>query len=450
MTRAIIVTDIGYGDAGKGSMVDFLARQASSNLVVRYNGGPQAAHNVITPDGRHHTFAQMGSASFVDGTCTHLSRFMLVNPFNLALEIEHLETLGPKGLWDRLTIDEEAMVITPWHIAANRIREISRSGGRHGSCGQGIGETKFDSIHFPEEVLTVADLASPATIRRKLDWVRNLKLIQLNELLVELPNSEPARREREILESRELIETCVEFYTDFLRHVRVVGGNELASLMAKSDQTIFEGAQGVLLDEDYGFHPYTTWSVTTSQNAETLLAEVSFNGELERLGVMRAYMSRHGAGPFVTEDGALTTAIPDYHNVTNDWQEGFRVGHLDFVVLSYALAATRGVDALAVTNLDRLAELTDISTCSAYRLPPVHRTSPYFSGNGDLATGIHVGPKNRRDYQETITKVLFGTEPVLEPFEGDDSQYLELIESKLGAPVKYTSAGPTALDKTYL
>lgn len=452
MGQAIIVTDLGYGDAGKGSIVDYLARQAGSTLVVRYNGGPQAAHNVITPEGQHHTFAQLGSASFVGGL-THLSRFMLVNPFNLTAEIEAFESLGVRGLWERLTIDEEALVITPWHVAANRIREIVRGNGRHGSCGQGIGEVKLDSIHFPEDALRIKDLSSPSAVRRKLIWLQNLKRIQLYQELTMLGENELAARERAILESAELIGVCVEFYTDFLRQARIVTGGDLAIMMDRAEQTIFEGAQGVLLDENYGFHPYTTWSVTTQENARLLLEEIGYKGPVKTLGLLRAYMTRHGAGPFVTEDATMTAAIPDYHNTNNNWQKGFRVGHLDFVALRYALQANKGADELVVTNLDRLNEIKQWQTVGEYQLPELHRQSPYFTGVTDgLAQGIKLGPRNRRDYQEAITRVLLETSPVLTPFEpvGDTRQYLELIESELGVPVRYTSQGPTALEKQHL
>src|SRR5215210_5965423 len=92
--RAILIADLGYGGAGKGSIVDYLTRTTGAHTVIRYNGGAQAAHNVITPDGRHHTFAQFGSGTFVPGTRTHLSRYMLVDLLALLAEAEHLRAVG--------------------------------------------------------------------------------------------------------------------------------------------------------------------------------------------------------------------------------------------------------------------------------------------------------------------------------------------------------------------
>ena len=139
-----------------------------------------------------------------------------------------------------------------------------------------------------------------------------------------------------------------------------------ASLLQQPGTIIFEGAQGILLDEWYGFHPYTTWSTTTFKNAEQLLAEQSYAAEVTRIGVMRAYATRHGPGPFVTEDAQLSLALPDAHNGHNLWQRQFRVGYLDLVATRYALDIAGSVDCLAVTHLDRLSQLPAWNVCDAY------------------------------------------------------------------------------------
>ena len=148
---SIIVVDLGYGDAGKGTVADWLCSPASGrqiSTVIRFNGGAQAAHNVVTADGRHHTFAQFGSGSFTPGVRTHLSRFVLVDPLALAAEAAHLAAAGVGDALDRLTIDRDALLTTPYHRAANRAREIARGPGRHCSCGMGIGETaRYVSLH---------------------------------------------------------------------------------------------------------------------------------------------------------------------------------------------------------------------------------------------------------------------------------------------------------------
>ena len=130
----------------------------------------------------------------------------------------------------------------------------------------------------------------------------------------------------------------------FAARVQIVDGSHLADLL-RAGPVVFEGAQGVLLDEWRGFHPYTTWSTTTFANAEQLLAEAG--QQAIRLGVTRCYAPRHGPGPLVTEDPILD--LPEPHNGRGAWQGPFRTGHLDAVALRYAIEVAGGVDALAVT-----------------------------------------------------------------------------------------------------
>src|SRR3954462_48925 len=109
--RAIIVVDPALGDGGKGGSIDFLTRQYEAHTVIRFNGGPQAAHNVVTADGRHHPFPQFGTSTFVPGVRPLLSRFMLIEPYALMNEAAHLAELGISDVLSRLMIDQRAMVI---------------------------------------------------------------------------------------------------------------------------------------------------------------------------------------------------------------------------------------------------------------------------------------------------------------------------------------------------
>ncbi|HSD12859.1 MAG TPA: adenylosuccinate synthetase, partial [Patescibacteria group bacterium] len=181
--EAVIVTDLGFGDAGKGSIVDYLARTLRAHAVIRFNGGSQAAHNVVAPDGRHHTFSQFGSATFVDGVRTHLSRHMIVNPPAMLVEAEILRKKGVVDAFARTTISAEALVITPYQRAANRLREIARSDGRHGSCGHGIGETAADALTVGRSVVRAGDFREPEVLRRKLRWLQAHKRQQLRDTI---------------------------------------------------------------------------------------------------------------------------------------------------------------------------------------------------------------------------------------------------------------------------
>ncbi|GAA2156794.1 adenylosuccinate synthetase [Actinomadura napierensis] len=408
----VIVVDLGFGDAGKGTVVDHLCRTSPVAAVVRFNGGAQAAHNVVTDDGRHHTFAQFGSGTFTPGVRTHLSRFMLVDPLSLAAEADHLRSLGVADALDRLTVDRDALLTTPYHRAANRARERARGAARHGSCGMGIGETASYALTH-DDAPRAGDCLSPARLRHRLtalhNWYRET-----------FPSGEGVPD----------VDDCADAFTAFGGRVRIVGGGHLHGLLRSGD-VVFEGAQGVLLDEWHGFHPYTTWSTTTFANAETLLAEAGASAA--RLGVLRTYATRHGPGPFVTEDAALTATLPDPHNGTGPWQGAFRAGHLDAVALRYALDVTGGMDGLAVTHLDVAGARPDLRVCLAYDLPD-GRVERLPSGGGDLDL----------DRQAALTGRLLKARPVYAPL---GRRPVETIEDALGAPVVLTSHGPAASAK---
>ncbi|NUU25051.1 MAG: adenylosuccinate synthetase, partial [Streptomycetaceae bacterium] len=189
----VVVVDLGFGDAGKGTVVDHLCARPGARVraVVRFNGGAQAAHNVVTDDGRHHTFAQFGSGTFSPGVETHLSRFMLLDPLALAAEADHLAALGVPDPLGQLTVDREALLITPFHAAANRARELARGAGRHGSCGMGVGETAAFALAHPELAPRAGDAQDPPALRRKLTAVRDALAADLGALWPESDAGRP-------------------------------------------------------------------------------------------------------------------------------------------------------------------------------------------------------------------------------------------------------------------
>ncbi|MFC6881243.1 adenylosuccinate synthetase [Actinomadura yumaensis] len=424
LDRHVIVVDLGFGDAGKGTVVDRLCSRgpepAGRSAVVRFNGGAQAAHNVVAPDGRHHTFAQFGSGTFTRGVRTHLSRFMMIDPLALASEAAHLRSLGVADALDRLTADRDALLTTPYHRAANRAREAARGADRHGSCGLGIGETAAYALADPGGAPRAGDCASRPRLRRRLaavrDWYRDT-----------FPGGGEVPP----------VDDCADAFAAFAERVRIVDATYLRWLL-RTRAVVFEGAQGVLLDEWHGFYPYTTWSTTTSANAETLLAEASAagggsaGGGATRLGVLRAYATRHGPGPFVTEDATLTAELPDRHNVAGRWQGAFRVGHLDAVALRYALEATGGVDALAVTHLDVARARPDLRVCRAYTI------------GGERVERLPVGPPGDLERQAALTRRVQTARPVYSPL----ADPVETVERELGGvPVVLRSYGPTRDDQ---
>ncbi len=449
---AVLVADLGYGDAGKGSVIDYLARLTGAHTVIRYNGGAQAAHNVITPEGRHHTFAQFGSATLLPGVRTHLSRFMLLHPLAMLAEERHLQSLGIGDAFARTTIDPGALIITPFQQAANRLKEIARGEARHGSCGLGIGETQADALAHGAQALRAADLGDRPTVIRKLGWIRDAKIAQLDDILRQPARDASDAKERALLHDPHIIDITADLFQHFASLVQILSHGELAARLNQPGVTLFEGAQGVLLDEWWGFYPYNSWSTLTFNNAAVLLSEAGFQGETWKLGLARAYATRHGAGPFVTEDPELTTRIPDDHNRDNPWQRNFRAGPLDLLALRYALQVTGAVDGLGITNLDRLEKLPDWRICEAYHYPGDPRElEGFFEHHGSRVTAICV-PLDPTDLprQEKLTRLLLTMRPIYTSCIHDRAAYLELISQKLGLPVTLTSWGPTAREKAIL
>jgi len=410
----VIVVDMGYGDAGKGTVVDWLCSREGSrpvHAVVRFNGGAQAAHHVVIDDGRCHTFAQFGAGTFTPGVRTHLSRFVLVDPLALAAEATHLASIGVSGALELLTVDYDALLATPYHQAANRAREVARGASRHGSCGMGIGETASYALAYPDDAPSVGDCATPRVLARKLTALRDRLTDELGPLA-----------------APPVTDAC-DAYRAFADRIQVVDSSYLAGLL-RAGPVVFEGAQGVLLDEWRGFHPYTTWSTTTFANAEQLIAEAGQTAV--RLGVTRCYMTRHGPGPFVTEDTSLD--LPEPHNGRNPWQGPFRTGHLDAVALRYSIEATGGVDAIALTHLDTASRHLELRICRAYQT----------QGHAAM-TRLQPGPPRDLDYQEQLTQMLLAARPIYSSADGD---WPDVIEQETGAPVVLRSHGPTTADKT--
>jgi adenylosuccinate synthase len=300
----------------------------------------------------------------------------------------------------------------------------------------GIGETVADALEYSPQVLRAGDLLDVDIIWRKLRFLRELNRAKLAEFQAGLPDAPAVARELESLEDDDWLDWLVEGYHELARCSRIVSGSELRHILARPGNVIFEGAQGVLLDEWYGFHPHTTWSTTTLANAHRLLVEAGYCGTIERIGISRAYATRHGAGPFVSEDAALTRALPDARNGEHPWQQRFRVGWLDLVLLRYALAVAGPLDSLALTCLDRLVDLPEFYLCTAY--------------DCDRARIEHLPPPEYPDLarQARLTSLLERCRPRLERQE-NGLQIAAKVSHELSLPIKIISMGPAAGRKDY-
>jgi adenylosuccinate synthase len=360
-TSVKVVIGANFGDEGKGLMTDYFASQSSNSVVVRFNGGGQAGHTVVTPDGTEHVFSNIGSGS-LNMVSTYLSRFFLVNPILFNMEYDVLQTsLGGKdaffaGKKPRVYVDKGAILSTPYDMMLNQLAELSRGDAKHGSCGMGISETVVRS-DFDDSVfkITISDLLNFNELKPKLLYIRDYYVPQrLLELgITDIPV------EFQSITSDELVESFIADCAKFINRVTVC---EL-SILGLFENIVFEGAQGLLLDQDFEeYAPHITHSSTGFKNVSELLSEVPFDYDLEVCYVTRCYLTRHGEGPFPTEiEGLPYSKVVDKTNIPNQWQGSLRFGLLDVDQLhkhvygDLSKYGKSGINfALAVTCLDQV------------------------------------------------------------------------------------------------
>jgi adenylosuccinate synthase len=394
---------MGFGDEGKGTITDALVHRHHSPLVVRFNGGCQAAHAVVAND-KEHVFSQFGSGTLA-GAATLLSHYMLIDPLALRREADALRTAcGFLNPYELLLIDRHAPLVTPYHVAATRARELARGVSRHGSTGRGIGEAQADLEVNPASIPVAGDIHQPQRLAEKLAAIRTVNLAKVDpQVWVELDLDCCPRR-------------LAECYVEELRRATILDEKDVLRSWHVAP-LVMEGAQGALLDQHHGFFPYVTRSTTTDQNARDLLADT--NLEPHVVGVLRAYMTRHGPGPFPTEYRGLEFA--EHHNTEFTWQGHMRLGYSDFVLHRYAHSVVRP-DCYAITHLDRLTR----KFCTTYS-----------SGAHEVPRGLL--STRRCQWLEIQNAVL---QPYAGPFD-------DLVMGILGAPTLVRSYGAQRSAKVF-
>lgn len=337
---ATVIIGANFGDEGKGNLTNYFARPDS--LVCRFSGGGQAGHTVVH-DGKRHVFRHFGSGT-MQGAATLLSRFYINNPI---LYFQERKLLYELGFDPTVYVDPAGLVTTPVDMMINQIIEETRGDARHGSCGVGINETIKRHAHYP---LVVADLSNKAALDSRLreimaNWVPE----RLQQLGVE-PSDEWLAR----LESPAIRTTFADYCADYVAAVQLS-----SDALAHASHIVFEGAQGLLLDEDHYWFPHVTHAHTGLHNVSLLATEMGID-ELFAVYVSRVYATRHGAGPFPRE--VLGMQFEDDTNLPNPWQGALRFGELDLDLLTESIVADMSRSTLpvrcglAMTCLDQVGE----------------------------------------------------------------------------------------------
>ena len=440
--NAIIVVGLGYGDEGKGTIVDSLVRQHNSNLVVRYNGGFQAAHNVYTEDGRHHTFNQFGSGTLA-GAATLLGGDVAINPLTMLGEEKRLATIGIHNALYNMSVSEHCLIVTPFHAALNKIRELSRL-SPHGSTGTGIGEARgIEEHNFSNMTLRAGDIGYSCDhylVTHKLEALRSHCALTCFELITENGLSgDEVNKAMDIFEcsGSSLIAKILESYEAWANKIVILGIHQITDRINNAvGPVIFEGSQGVLLDKLHGFHPYTTWSDTTDAGARRMIEASLLPGqsEIHTIGVLRTYMTRHGRGPFVTESKDCQHLIFDDDNQYGRFQGDLRAGYFDLTAAKYAIQCCERVDSLAFTHCDKLRASSAYPICFEY-------------DGADLAH-YHCTTEASPE-ASSFTQSLFNVKPSF-TYLDLNVNVIDFLSNKLNLPISILSYGKTHRYKKYM
>lgn len=344
--KAQIVLGLGFGDEGKGNTVDFLAsKEPSESVVIRFSGGQQAGHTVVK-NGVKHVFSNFGSGT-LRNVPTYFTEHCTIYPNTIWKEAQVI--LQNFKLFPVIGVHPFAKVTTPYDVAYNRLLENRRE-NKHGSCGLGIGTTM--KRHFETGYkLHVVDLLNPSIMLEKLAAIRKY----YEELVKETGLTEY----QALLEPEEKT-----FFTSVLDVTNDLLSVASYDVLLTKNNLIFEGSQGILLDMDHGIFPHVTYAYTTSRNAMEICNKLEVPMEdREIYYITRCYQTRHGNGWMSNERNLNLINNEEETNTENVWQGKFRMGEVDYNLLSYAV----GVDHLyspyctrnlVVTCLDQRPDFT--------------------------------------------------------------------------------------------
>ncbi len=345
---SIILIGTQWGDEGKGRFVDFLAEKAK--LVVRYQGGDNAGHTVET-GGKTYKLHLIPSGIFYKDKINVIGSGVVVNPLALKKEMEMLD--AEKIDYSGLKISARAQVIMPWHIELDKIYEEQLGDDAIGTTCKGIGPAYMDKAE--RTGIRICDLLDEDVLESKISTACKRK----NDLLVNFYN-------RKAFDPKKIIEDYKE-YAELLKPYIVDAANLIHTHLEKKENILFEGAQGTLLDQDMGTYPYVTSSHPISGGVcvgtgvgPTYIDRV--------LGIAKAYTTRVGAGPFVTELNDETgEAIREKgHEYGATTGRPRRCGWLDAVILKYS-ARINGLTHLAVSRMDTLGGFEKVKICVGYK-----------------------------------------------------------------------------------
>ncbi len=411
MATAILGTQ--WGDEGKGKITHLLAKDAE--MVVRFNGGPNAGHTVIDRGVKFGTHLIPAGAFYPD-TVSVLAGGMVIDFAILREEWEQIsEHLGWRP---RLLIADNAHVILPYH---RLLEELEGSGTHFGTTRRGIAPTYRDKA--AKVGLRVGDLLRPDVAEARL--ARRVEMLKR-----EWPEADDVQQ----LDASELLEGVLSSAEPLLRFIGDAAST-VASALDAGRAVLFEGAQGTLLDVDHGSYPFVTSSSTSFAGLANSIG-IPLPAIDRRLGVFKAYMTRVGAGPFPTRvsgdlDERLRTVGGEYGVTTGRPRD---CGWLDLVALRYAVGLN-ACTGMAITKLDVLSGLDEIQVCRSYRR------------DGRSVTRFPTSADDLERCEPEYETLPGWSEPIAESrnwdeLPGSTRAYVDFIERETGVPIEIVSVGP--------
>lgn len=402
---SVVVVGSQWGDEGKGKITDFLSQNAE--VIARYSGGDNAGHTIVF-NGEKFALRLMPSGIFFPEKINVIGNGTVLNPEHLVEEIDNLTARGVSV--DNLRISDRAHVILPYHIVLDRLQEEAKKGDKIGTTGKGIGPAYMDKA--ARVGIRMADLLEKETFEAKL----RTNLAEKNSLFQNVYGADPLKFEDIFEPFYEYGQRLKEYVTD----TSVV----LNDALDAGKRVLFEGAQGNMLDIDQGTYPYVTSSNPVAGGV-TIGSGVGPNKINKVVGVIKAYTSRVGDGPFPTE---LHDATGDFireagHEYGTVTKRPRRIGWLDTVVLRHSKRVS-GLTNLCLNCVDVLTGLDEIKICVAYELngkriyhypaslkqlqacKPVYETLPGWKEDITGCKTLEELPENARNYIHRIQDLV--------------------------------------------
>ena len=415
MDACTAIVGVNWGDEGKGRMVDLLTE--AFDVVVRYQGGGNAGHTIMNRFGEFQLHL-LPSGVFRENVVNVLGNGVALDPEHLTGEIKTLQNQGVTITPDNVKISERASLLLPWHRKLDSLEEARLQDKKFGSTKMGI--APFYSDKYQKKTVLAGELFYPDVLRQHLKDLREWK----NLVLTGVYGADPI--------SEEEIEIWLEKYCEPLKPFIQDTRTYLRDASYKHKRILFEGQLGALRDLDYGIYPYTTSSNTLASFAP--IGSGMPGVKIDRvIGVMKAYSSCVGEGPFVCE---MFGAEADRLRRIGGEQEGsrqHRVGPIDLVATRYGVKVQAATE-IAMTKLDVLSNLEEIPLCVRYRV------------NGEETDKM------------PFPSLLDQCEPVIETMKGWQSdisgirnwwdlpeeakEYVKRIENTIGVVIKWISVGP--------